>query len=164
MWLPEGGQGPNLAFAPHVVGAPFPFFNPAPPVNGVVPASPGKLLSGAGGQAAGTEEAKGQEVRKEEEGGQPAAAAAPAAVAWPQGSGGSKVRPPVRLPGESGDTPEPKAARSDEQEGAAASEEGAAGLAPVRLGWSTVAPRAGRYRRAGVRLGVGSKLPRHYAK
>jgi hypothetical protein len=47
----------------------------------------------------------------------------------------------MRLPGERGDTPEPKAGRSDEQKGgsgAAASEEGAAGLAPERLGWSTV--------------------------
>ena len=44
-------------------------------MNGVVPASPaqagspGKRVSGAGGQAAGKEEAKEQEVRKEEEGG-----------------------------------------------------------------------------------------------
>ena len=72
------------------------------------------------------------------------------------------MRPPVRLPGESGDTPEPKAARSDEQEGAAASEDGAAGLAPERLGGSTVL--YGRHRRLGlgVRIG-GSELPRHYA-
>ena len=55
----------------------------------------------------------------------------------PQGREGGKVRLPVRPPGESGDTPEPKAAKRNEQEGAAAPGPEAAGarLAPVRLAW-----------------------------
>jgi hypothetical protein len=88
MWSPVGGKGADLTFTPCIPGVPF-FFNSALPVGGVVPVSPakggspGKQVSGAGGQAAGKEEAKGQEVRKEEEGGQPAAAAAPVALAVP---------------------------------------------------------------------------------
>ena len=87
--------------------------------------SPGKLLSEAGGQTAGKEEAKGPEVRKEEEGGQSAAAAAlaaavaPAAAAAPAGAAGQSSvpvgsrRPPERPPGQGG-TPDAKATRSDE--------------------------------------------------
>jgi hypothetical protein len=137
IWTPEGGTGAELTFPPYV-GAPFLFFNSAQPVNGVVPAtpvqagseSPGKLLSEAGGQTAGKEEAKGPEVRKEEEGGQSAAAAAlaaavaPAAAAAPAGAAGQSCvpvgsrRPPERPPGQGG-TPDAKATRDDEPAGAA---------------------------------------------
>ena len=134
MWLPPGGKDENLEYPPGVAGAPF-LFNSALPVNGVVPAppmeagskSPGKQVSEAGGQTAGKEKAKGQEVRKEEEGGQPAAG--------PQGreGTGSKVRLPDRQPGESGVTPDAKVTRSAEPAGAASSAEEAGGLAPMRL-------------------------------
>ena len=91
--------------------------------------------------------------------------AVPAGVAvCPQGREGGKVRLPVRPPGESGDTPEPKAAKRDEQEGAAAPEAAGARLAPVRLAWGIVAGRNQRGIRVGVRVGVGrSKHTRHYA-
>ena len=82
----------------------------------------------------------------------------------PQGREGGKVRLPVRPPGESGDTPEPKAAKRNEQEGAAAPEAAGARLAPVRLAWGIVAGRNQRGIRVGVRVGVGgSKQTRHYA-
>ena len=93
--------------------------------------------------------------------------AEPAGVAvCPQGREGGKVRLPVRPPGESGDTPEPKAAKRDEQEGAAAPEAEGARLAPARLAWGIVAGRNQRGIRVGVRVGVGgtrSKQTRHYA-
>ena len=70
---------------------------------------------------------------------------------------GGKVRLPVRPPGESGDTPEPKAAKRDEQEGAAAAAPEAEGarLAPARLAWGIVAGRNQRGIRVGVSVGVG---------
>ena len=86
------------------------------------------------------------------------------AAVCPQGREGGKVRLPVRPPGESGDTPEPKAAKRDEQEGAAAPEAAGARLAPARLAWGIVAGRNLRGIRVGVRVGVGGSKPtRHYA-
>ena len=190
MWRPEGGEKEKL---PLPMG-PFPFelkFDPVVPVYGK--GSPGELGNAAGGQAAGEEKAKGPEARKEE-GQSAAAedptavapvdseseedswvpadpvslgggAAKPAGAAvCPQGREGGKVRLPVRPPGESGDTPEPKAAKRNEQEGAAAPEAARARLAPVRLAWGIVAGRNQRGIRVGVRVGVGgSKQTRHYA-
>ena len=157
--------------------------------------SPGELGSAAGGQVAGEEKAKETEASKE--GGQSAAAEAPTAVSesedeswvpadpvgrgggeaepagvavWPQGREGGKVRPPVRPPGESGDTPEPKAAKrndsatANEQEGAVAPEAAGARLAPARLAWGVVSSRNQRGIRVGVRVGDGGSKPtRHYA-
>jgi hypothetical protein len=99
-------------------------------------------------------------------GGGEAEPAGAAAAVCPQGSEGGMVRLPVRPPGESGDTPEPnlKAAKLNEQEGAAALEAAGARLAPVRLAWGIVAGRNQRGIRVGVRVGVGrSKHTRHYA-
>ena len=139
---------------------------------------------------AGDEKAKETEASKE--GGQSAAAEAPAAVdpesedessvpadpaslgggeaepagaaVWPQGRAGGKVRPPVRPPGESGDTPEPKAAKRNEQEGAVAPEAAGARLAPARLAWGVVSSGNQRGIRVGVRVGDGGSKPtRHYA-
>jgi hypothetical protein len=131
MWSPGGDQGADLKLPPCVPGVPF-FFNPTLPVHGVVPASPvqagskspGKPVSEAGGQAAGKEEAKGQEVRKDEEGGQPAAAVASVVAAVPVGAAGQgsvpvgSRRPPERPPGQGG-TPDAKMTREDEPAGAA---------------------------------------------
>ena len=151
--------------------------------------SPGELGSAAGGQVAGEEKATETEASKE--GGQSAAAEAPTAVSesedesWvpadpvgrgggeaepvgvavcPRGREGGKVRPPVRPPGESGDTPEPKAAKRNEQEGAVAPEAAEARLAPARLAWGVVSSRNQRGIRVGVRVGDGGSKPtRHYA-
>jgi Tfp pilus assembly protein PilX len=122
---PETGAFPFAAFVPEPKASVAPVAPEvsAPPVQ-AGPESPGKLVSEAGGQTAGKEEAKRHEVRKEEEGGQPAAAAAPAAVAAPVGAAGQSSvpvgsrRPPERPPGQGG-TPEAKATRSGEPAGAA---------------------------------------------
>jgi hypothetical protein len=183
--IPRGPLPPgwNFDFTPvvRVFGA-----APAAPVP---VGSPGELGSAAGGQVADEETA--QETEASKEGGQSAAAEAPTAVSeseddsWvpadpvgrgggeaepadvavcPQGREGGKVRPPVRPPGESGDTPEPKAAKRNGHEWAAAPEAAGARLAPARLAWSTVAGRNGRGIRAGVSVGVGGSKPtRHYA-